>query len=140
MNKIIIDTNIYIDFYNTGKFKEFIYRKRYPEIIYISSVVIMELLAGAFSRSDVAIVNNLIKIAQASNKIITPTQHDYINSGKILARLQSEKGYDLKKSYHITNDVLIALSAQRIGATVFTQNKKDFETIKAFKDFKLQVI
>ena len=140
MYKIIIDTNIYIDFYNTGKFKEFIYQKRYPEIIYVSSVVLMELLAGAFSKSDVAIVNNLIKIAQASNKIITPTQHEYIDSGKILAKLQSEKGYDLKKSFHITNDVLIALSARRIGATVFTQNKRDFETIKEFKDFTLQII
>jgi predicted nucleic acid-binding protein len=100
----------------------------------------MELLAGAFSKSDVAIVNNLIKIAHASKKIITPTQHDYIDSGKILAKLQSEKGYDLKKSYHITNDVLIALSARRVGATVFTQNKKDFETIKEFKDFTLQIL
>jgi len=140
MYKIIIDTNIYIDFYNTGKYKEFIYQKRYPEIIYVSSVVLMELLAGSFSRSDIAIINNLIKIAHASNKIITPTQHDYIDSGNILAKLQSEKGYDLKKSYHISNDVLIALSARRIGATVFTQNKRDFETIKEFKDFKLQVI
>lgn len=140
MNKILFDTNIYIDFYNSGKFKELIYQKRYPEIIYVASVVIMELLAGAFSRNDLAIVNNLIKIAHASNKIITPTQHDYIESGKILARLQSEKGYDLKKSYHITNDVLIALSARRIGATVFTQNKKDFETIKEYKDFSFQIV
>lgn len=58
----------------------------------------MELLAGAFSRSDVTIVNNLIKIAHARNKIITPTQLDYIDCGKILARLQTEKGYDLKKA------------------------------------------
>jgi len=50
MHKIIFDTNIYIDFYNTGKFKEFIYQKRYPEIIYVSSIVIMELLAGAFQK------------------------------------------------------------------------------------------
>ncbi len=140
MNKIIIDTNIYIDFYNSGKFKEFIYQRRYPEIIYLSSVVIMELLAGAFSKSDIAIVNNLIKIAHASNKIITPNQHDYHESGIILSKLQLEKGYDLKKSHHITNDVLIAMSARRIGATVVTQNKRDFETIKEIKDFKLQIL
>lgn len=140
MNKIIIDTNIYIDFYNTGKYKEIIYQKQYPEIIYVSSVVIMELLAGTFSRSDTAIVNNLIKIARTSKKIITPSHHDYIDAGKILAKLQSGKGYDLKKSYQLTNDVLIALSARRNGATVYTQNKKDFETIKTFKDFKLQII
>ena len=59
---------------------------------------------------------------------------------KILAKLQSEKGYDLKKSYQLTNDVLIALSARSTGATVFTQNKRDFETIKELKGFKLQII
>lgn len=140
MNKIVIDTNVYIDFYNTEKFKDILYQKRYPEIIYISSIVITELLAGAFTRTDIAIIQSLIKTAQKSRKIITPTQHDYIEAGKILAKLQSEKGYDLKKSYHITNDVLIALCARRIGATVFTQNKRDFETIKEFKDFKLQTV
>jgi len=140
MNKILIDTNVYIDFYNIEKFKEIIYQKRYPEIIYLSSIVIMELLAGAFTRADIAIIQNLIKTAQKSYKIITPTLHDYIEAGNILAKLQSEKEYDLKKSYQITNDVLIALSARRTGATVFTQNKKDFETIKEFKDFKLKII
>ena len=140
MYKIILDTNIYIDFYNTGKFKEIIYQKRYPEIICVSSIVIMELLAGAFTQADIAIIQNLIKTAQNSKKIITPKQHDYIEAGKILARLQSEKGYDLKKSYQLTNDMLITLSTRRIGATVFTQNKRDFETIKEFKDFKLQIV
>ena len=98
MNKVLIDTNIYIDFYNTEKFQDIIYQKRYPEIIYVSSIVIMELLAGAFTRVDIAIIQNLIKTAQKSYKIITPTLHDYIEAGKILAKFQSEKGYDLLHS------------------------------------------
>ena len=140
MNKIVIDTNVYIDFYNTERFKDILYQKRYPEIVYISSIVIMELLAGAFTRADISIIENLIKTAQKSRKIIPPTQHEYIEAGKILAKFQSEKGYDFKKNYQLTNDVLIALSARRIGATVFTQNRRDFETIKEFKDFKLQIV
>ncbi|MBL7095113.1 PIN domain-containing protein [candidate division KSB1 bacterium] len=113
MSKYIIDTNIYIDFYNTGKFKEIIYQKKYPEIIYVSSVVIMELLAGAFIKENHAIIANLIKTAHARAKIISPSQNDFFEAGKILAKLQSETGYDLKKAYSITNDVLIALSARR---------------------------
>ena len=140
MSKIIIDTNIYIDFYNTGKFREIIYQRRYPEIIYISSIVIMELLAGAFSKNDITIITNLIQTAKASKKIINPIQSNYIEAGNILAEIQSEKGYNLKKAYNITNDVLIALCARTIGATLLTQNRKDFEIIKEFKDFSLQVI
>ncbi len=137
MHKTIFDTNIYIDFYNTGKFKEFIYQKRYPEIIYVSSVVIMELLAGAFTKNDKMLINNLIKTAKAGNKIVTPNQEDYSESGKILAKLQMKKGYNLKKTYALTNDVLIALSVRRIGATLVTQNRKDFEMRSEFKSLSL---
>lgn len=140
MNKFIIDTNIYIDFYNTGKFKEIIYQKKYPDVIYVSSLVIMELLAGAFTKENHAIIANLIKTARARSKIISPSQNDYFEAGKLLAKLQSEMGYDLKKTYNISNDVLIALCARRIGATVLTQNKRDFNSISKLKNFYLQII
>jgi predicted nucleic acid-binding protein len=140
MSRIIIDTNIYIDYFNSGKYAQVIYQEEYPQIIYVSSIVLMELMAGSFSRADVAIVNNMVKVARAANKIVTPIYTDYVETGRILAKLQSEKGYDLKKVYSLTNDVLIALSARRIGATVVTQNRRDFEAIQEFKGFSLQIV
>ncbi|MFQ6039344.1 MAG: type II toxin-antitoxin system VapC family toxin [Candidatus Poribacteria bacterium] len=129
MNRIIIDTNIYIDYFNSGKHAQIIYQEGYPQVIHVSSIVLMELMAGSFSRTEVAIVNNIVKVAKSANKIVTPIYTDYVEAGRILVKLQSEKGYDLKKAYSLTNDVLIALSARRIGATVVTQNRRDFEAI-----------
>ncbi|MCU0643521.1 MAG: hypothetical protein MUC94_04610 [bacterium] len=99
----------------------------------------MELLAGAFTKNDKMLINNLIKTAKAGNKIVTPNQEDYSEAGKILAKLQMKKGYDLKKAYALTNDVLIALSVRRIGATLVTQNRKDFEMISEFKYLSLHL-
>jgi len=35
--------------------------------------------------------------------------------------------------------VLIALTARKIGAVVYTRNKKDFERIRDLRDFDLRV-
>jgi predicted nucleic acid-binding protein len=38
------------------------------------------------------------------------------------------------------NDVLIALSARAIGATVVTSNAKGFDAIRAIRSFNLTVV
>jgi predicted nucleic acid-binding protein len=75
-----------------------------------------------------------------SKKLIVPLWSDYVDAGRLLAKLQSQKGYEIKKTLGLTNDVLIALSARRIGATAITQNRKDFEAIQSVKNFKLKIV
>ena len=41
--------------------------------------------------------------------------------------------------YGLVNDVLIALSARSIGASVITQNERDFAAIQSVRPFKLLV-
>jgi len=72
-----------------------------------------------------------------AGRLITPSTRDYERAGEIIARLQSEKGYTIKKSASITNDCLIASSARSIGATLYTQNKKDFEAIQEIMSLKV---
>ena len=112
----------------------------YPVRLVLSAVVLMELYAGAHRRSDVKLINTLRKPFAKRRMIVVPTVQDYATTGQILARLQESKGYDLKKSYGLANDVLIALSACRIGATVVTQNRRDFEVIREIRTFSLQVV
>jgi len=38
------------------------------------------------------------------------------------------------------NDVLIAISARRIGAMIITQNAKDFEAIRELRPFPLMIV
>jgi predicted nucleic acid-binding protein len=42
-------------------------------------------------------------------------------------------------AYGLVNDVLIALSARSIGASVITQNERDFAAIRSARPFKLVV-
>lgn len=139
-NKFLIDTNIYIDFINTNKYREWVFARDYPTKLFLSAVVLMELYAGAHNRSDIKIVDTIKNPFAKRNMIIAPTIGDYTTAGKILADLQRLRGYELKKSYWLTNDVLIALSARRIGATVVTQNRSDFEAIQQIKGFSLQIM
>jgi predicted nucleic acid-binding protein len=139
MNKLLLDTNIYIDYYKSDKFIEF-FERASDKTVYVSAVVVMELLSGAFTRTEIALLDNLAMVSKKGNKIVVPLWPDYVEAGRLLAKLQSQKGYEIKKTIGLTNDVLIALSARRIGATVITQNKKDFEAIKSVKDFKLRIV
>lgn len=140
MSNLILDTSIYIDFINANTYREWVFVRDYPARLYLSAVVLMELYAGAHRRSDVKLIDALRKPFAKRRMIVVPTAQDYAMAGQILARLQELRGYDLKKSYGLANDALIALSAYRIGATVVTQNQRDFESIREIRTFSLQVV
>lgn len=135
MIKKILDTNVYIDLFLKPDLYEDIFASEGP--VYLSSVVIMELLAGAHRRDEKNEVRNLVKLFKKLSRTVTPIAKDYEKVGEILTRLQTIKGYNLKKCASITNDCLLAASARNIGAVVYTQNKKDFQAIKNVFDFKV---
>lgn len=140
MDKLVIDSNLYIDFFNSGKFADLLYNVKYPTVIYLSSIVLMELRAGAFTRTDIKIVQALARTYRKSRRVLVPGDTEFLSAGEMLAKLQEREGYDLKKTASITNDVLIALSARQIGATVVTQNRRDFEAIRRSKHFDLLIM
>lgn len=100
----------------------------------------MELRAGAFTRTDIKIVQALARTYRKSRRVLVPGDIEFLSAGEMLAKLQEREGYDLKKTASITNDVLIALSARQIGATVGTQNRRDFEAIKRSRHFDLLIL
>lgn len=138
MQKIFPDTNVYIDWLNRGRYGEVLLAR--GVLKYLSAVVLLELEAGAFSRKDQRLVEQLYRGFERAARIVVPSASDYREGGRLLRRLQREKGYDLRKAYSLINDLLIALSARRIGAMVLTQNAKDFEAIREFLSFSLMVV
>ena len=46
----------------------------------------------------------------------------------------------ISKTQQMVNGILLALSARRIGASLFTFNWKDFELIRRHKSFSLKVL
>ena len=72
-----------------------------------------------------------------SLRLITPTAKDWQDSATIVARLAAEKGYERRKIQELSFDVLIALAARSIGATVITLNRHDFTDIRRYRRFQL---
>ena len=97
----------------------------------------MELLAGAHTKEAAKAVYELYSHFRLAGRLVLPSAGDYERAGGIIAKLQSEKRYTIKKSASITNDCLIASSARSIGATLYTQNKKDFEAIREIIPLKV---
>jgi len=138
MTKKIFDTNIYIDLFINPDLYQDIFVSEGP--VCLSSVVVMELLAGAHSRNEKNKIKNLIDLFKRLGRVITPSERDYEQAGEILLRLQRLKGYDLKKCDSISHDCLVAASAKGIGAVVYTQNRKDFQAIQDVFNFKVAFI
>ncbi|MEW6587279.1 MAG: hypothetical protein AB1442_16930 [Nitrospirota bacterium] len=56
-----------------------------------------------------------------------------------MSDIYKDKGFSPEKLRDLHFDVLIALTARNYGATVITSNKADFELLKGYKDFHLEV-
>lgn len=138
MTKKILDTNIYIDLFANPKLYEDIFISEGP--IYLSSVVLMELLAGAYAKGEKRIIKNLAGLFKKLGRNLIPTDRVYAQAGEILFRLRNIKGYDIRKSSSITNDCLIAASVRSIGGVLYTQNKRDFQAIQDIFDFKVSFV
>ncbi len=142
MPKILIDTNLYIGFLRSGRFEDrlrALYTFRRGEI-HFSSVVIEELLQGALDAEGEKNVEILYKPFEKANRILTPIHQDWVEAGKILSQIRRKRKELRSKTASLLNDTLIAMSARRAGAVVYTNNQKDFEMIAQRRSFLFEVV
>lgn len=130
---IIIDTSVFIDHLRTNKYAD--HFQNLKGLIRNSSVVLSELARGAVKETEKVFVKTLAK----NHPILTPTERNWLESGEILSGIYIDKGFSPEKLRDLHFDVLIALTARNYGATVISSNKTDFELLKGFKDFHLEV-
>ena len=70
-------------------------------------------------------------------RVIAPSEREWIQSGRIVNQIVTAKGYDIHKARELHFDVLIALTARRIGAYLITCNFDDFAAVREYLDFNL---
>ena len=138
MHRIVIDTNLYIDWLNAGRHEEVLFQRDATK--YLSMVVVLELFAGAFSPRDRRAVHNVMAAFDRADRLLVPSGGVYEDAGHVLRGLQQLRGYQVARSGSLVNDVLIALSARSIGATVVTNNARDFSAIRDIRPFKLKIV
>ncbi|MGH7319373.1 MAG: type II toxin-antitoxin system VapC family toxin [Candidatus Rokuibacteriota bacterium] len=137
MRRVVIDTNVYIDWLNAGRYEAVLFEA--DAVKYLSAVVLMELYAGTFSPRDIRLVRGIASAFKRADRILVPTGQVYEDAGEVLRGLQSA-GFRIEGRHSLVNDILIALSARSIGATVFTQNERDFAIIHRIRPFKLAIV
>ena len=130
---VIFDTSIFIDHLRTNKHVDHL--RNLTGLIRNSSVVLSELARGATNESELDFVSTLAK----NHPILTPTERNWLESGSLLYRMREDEGFSPEKLRDLHFDVLIALTARNHGATIITSNKADFERVRHYKEFHLEI-
>lgn len=136
MTKVVLDTNLYVGWLNRGLHERLLLGTGL--VRYLSSVVLMELRAVARTRAAGRGLDRIARAYAASGRIIVPPVGVFDDAGSTLRKLQ-DRGRDVRRA-SLAHDVLIALTARAIGATVYTADASDFETIRAVAPFSLEIV
>jgi predicted nucleic acid-binding protein len=107
------------------------------QIRYLSPIVMMELLAGGRKPELQKDLDRLFAPYSKAQRLIHLQSSHYYKAGECLARLAAKR-----KEIHLglSHDILIAVSALSVGATLFTTNRKDFIQIRNFLPVKLEFL
>ena len=127
--KLLLDTNVLIDFLRAGMHAEWVLGGHGTVIRFISAVALLELRLGADTPKRKKAVDRLHQAFQSGRTLgLTPTILDH--AGRIFRSLHGNAS-GLTDRLGPMNDVLIALTAREIGATVVTRNILEFRRIAA---------
>jgi predicted nucleic acid-binding protein len=130
---VIFDRSILIDHLRTDCHAERI--AALDEWVRTSAVVLAELWRGAATQAEQAFLRAL----ERQHPILTPTEKGWLESGQILRKMHRDRGFEPKKLRDLHFDVLIALTARAHGARLITSNQADFELIREYRQFRLEV-
>jgi len=130
---VVFDTSVLVDHLRTGCHA--LRMANLNALVRNSSVVLAELWRGAVSPVDRKILQTL----EEKYPILTPTRNNWLESGLLLAKMREENGFEPRKLRDLHFDVLIALTARSYGAKLITSNRADFELIRKYRDFELEV-
>ncbi len=130
---VVFDTSVLIDQMRTNRHLDRMLR--IAGVVRNSAVVLAELWRGAITSDEREFLGELA----GDHPILTPNRNDWLESGRILARIRDDKGFEPPKLRALHFDVLIALTARAHGAKLIASNRVDFELIRRYKDFSLEV-
>lgn len=132
-NLVIFDTSVFIDHLRTGCHQHRI--ESVTGLIRTSSVVLSELWRGATKPAE----REFLLALERNHPILTPTENNWLDSGRILGKIRAEKGFTADKLRDLHYDVLIALTARSHGARLITSDRADFELISTYRKFQFEI-
>ena len=137
--KAILDTSVYLSFLRRGgEIRDLGFLLR-PTLLYLSSVVFAEIYTGAKDRLTARRLERLYRTFERLDRVAAPDKQVWFEAARVLQQIRVQHGFEETGLARLTHDVLIALTARKIGAVVFTRNEKDFDRIQELRDFQLRV-
>jgi tRNA(fMet)-specific endonuclease VapC len=127
--KVLFDTNIFIDYLRADLHADWIFGGVNNTIRFLSAVVLMELRLGADTPGRKRAVDR-IQAAFPAGRLIGPLPALFDHAGRLFRTLHGD-GSGLADRLGPVNDLLIALTARQMGATVVTNNLQEFHQIAA---------
>lgn len=125
--KVLLDTNVLIDFLRAGMHAEWVLGGHGTVVRFISAVALLELELGADTPKRKKSVDRLQQAFQSGRILgLTPSTLDH--AGRVFRTMYGNAS-GLTDRLGPLNDVLIALTAREIGATVVTSNVLEFRRI-----------
>ena len=125
--RILLDTNVFIDYLRAGRHAAWVWGGRESRIRFLSAVVLLELRLGADTARRERAVDR-IQAAFPAERIVAPTPALFDRAGALFRTLHGS-GSRMRDRLGPMNDLLIALTAWRIGAAVVTANIREFGRI-----------
>ena len=125
--KVVLDTNVFIDYLRVGMHADWVAGRVEGTVRFLSSIVLLELRLGADTLRRRRAVDRL-KAAFPPTRIVTPGAENHDHAGALFRSMYGDAS-SLPDRLGPMNDLLIALTARQIGATVVTSNAVDFERI-----------
>ena len=86
MRRIVVDTNLYIDWLNTRGHEEVLFQR--AGVKYLSAVVMLELYAGVVSTRDRRLVRVVVSTFDRAGRILLPSRAVYEEAGHVLRILR----------------------------------------------------
>lgn len=127
MQKILIDTNVFIDYLRGGEHADWVFGRTGSVVRFLSSVVLFELMMGASTpRQKRAVLG--IERAFPASRVVAPNPASFARAAAVFCALYGD-GAALRDRLGPVNDVLIALTARSLGAAVVTRNLDEFSRI-----------
>jgi len=136
MTKLLLDTHLYVGWLNHGWHEALMVGPGF--VRHLSSVVQMELRVGARTRPARRVLDQLVRAHTATARLIAPSPSTFDDAGLVLQALRMA-GREVRRA-SLVNDVLIALTARQLGATLCTADGEDFRAIRRVRDFSLEVV
>jgi predicted nucleic acid-binding protein len=126
---LLFDASIYIRYSRRERYAWLGEDVRVFQRTLLSSVVAAELYAGTRGRREKRTLDELFRAHAALGHLSTPSPQAWVDAGILLRRARSRLG---QASFaHHFRDVLITIEALSAGATLVTENMRDFARWKS---------